>query len=174
MTTFSSSLSDFIVFCITFWSSFKSFVLHPIVISIFVVLSMLFIFLQIANTLFKRKNDVEFSFNFFVDLPKIFTKSMLSALFFISCLCVMIYFRDASQLSYEKLNKYLASNFGIEQLVPGSVMGDNLLKPVHNPSHKAKMRQSVSKIYMDKEISFADLMYIEDISSKYYKKERAR
>ncbi|MFL1707484.1 hypothetical protein ACHJH3_10905 [Campylobacter sp. MOP7] len=86
----------------------------------------------------------------------------------------MIYFRDASQLSYEKLNKYLASNFGIEQLVPGSVMGDNLLKPVHNPSHKAKMRQSVSKIYMDKEISFADLMYIEDISSKYYKKERAR
>ena len=74
---------DVILFFKVFSANMKTFALNPIVLAIFILFSVVFIFLQIANTLFKRKNDTDFKLSMFVDLPKIFIRSMLCALLFL-------------------------------------------------------------------------------------------
>jgi len=165
---------DVILFFKVFSANMKTFALNPIVLAIFILFSVVFIFLQIANTLFKRKNDTDFKLSMFVDLPKIFIRSMLCALFFIACFCIMAFTRDASQKTYDQLNVYLASGFTVKQKVDGSFMTDYELRPIKTKEGKEKFKKAFLSVYKDKVLTFADMDYLASINDKIIKNEDKR
>ena len=143
-----------------FLVSLQTFVMNPVVVITYILTSFMFMFLHIANVLLRKKNDKNYSVDLFQDIPRVFFLSLFVSLLFLSACSFICFFRDASQTSYNQLNKYLEAKFSITVPVSGSILKDYVFVKLETKESKDEFQKALNLVYADKEISFADLDYL--------------